>query len=316
MPPIEEIVTAVHSALSWRRFHGPVTLYADTSTARYFHDHGLADIYDSIRTSEVDGIDTSRFSPTVYFSLPKIVALRHSAAPVAILDLDFFLRGPIRPPGDREFVFAHHETLDRRIYPRFTDLTNPHNLQFPGWRDDLPACNMAFAAFGSQAHLDAYTESALAYAEDNAAPGDLHPVARVTFAEQRLVAYWADRLGLTMRPLTASTWDVGAGKWTRGEPDAMFHHTWHAKRLLDPSGRDRLRARLVQELLDRFPDAARLLAGVPELGPFLRRQSPRSATAGTVPPATPDTHPTTPHRSARQDQQPYAAETSPPTATT
>lgn len=262
----------VFSALRWNSLHGPVTLFADDHTVDYLGERGMLGIYREVRTAEIDAIDLQQYPPDLYFSLPKVVALHVSKVPVAVLDLDLFLRRPLPPVGPDEFVFAHYETPDSLSYPALAELPNPNGVDLPDWDDSLPACNMAVAAFGSQRHLDDFTDLALAYAAGNSEPAPIFEWARLTFAEQRLSAYTARRNGVTLTPLTNSIWNTRRHRWMDEEPDDVFHHTWHRKRLFTgQSMRDRYCVRLVRELLASFPQAADLLAGDPTLARYVRQ---------------------------------------------
>jgi hypothetical protein len=278
--PTEELITAVFSALTWQKLHGPVTLFADSRTIEFLDQHGVLPVYDAVRHAEVDGIDQQRFDPQLYFSLVKFVALGASRAPVAIVDLDLFPRAPLPPFCAKRFLFAHFETLGCEVYPPFADLPNPNRVELPGWTDDLPACNTALAVFTSQAHLDHFVGLAMAFMVDNNDHAPLHPGARPMFAEQRLAPYTALRHGMALTPLTNSVWDTGRAEWTQGAPEDVFHHTWHRKRYFSrQTTRDRYCAQLVGELLHEFPHADRFLERDPALARYVDSAQARTAPA-------------------------------------
>lgn len=266
----EELITMVLSALTWRRFHGPITLFADSRTVDFLGEREMLDIYHEVRTAEIDAIDPRQFSPELYFNLSKLVALRASTAPVAVIDLDLFLRRPLPRIGPNDFVFAHYELPNSAAYPPLSQLPNPNRVEFPGWQDSSLVCNTALAAFGSQRHLDDFLDLAMAYIAGNNQDAPVDHVARLLFAEQRLAPYTAHRNGVELTPLSDSAWDNRQFRWGRGEPGPAFHHTWHRKRLF-PSDRtrDRYCVRLVRELLATFPEAERLLAADPALARYL-----------------------------------------------
>ncbi|MEU7996187.1 DUF6734 family protein [Micromonospora sp. NPDC049060] len=280
LPP-EEIITIILSVKAWNRFHGPVSLFADTPTLEFLDARGLLQLYDGYYNAEIDAINHRTFPPEIYFALPKIVGLSLSSAPVAVLDLDLFLRQPLPPMSTSDFLCAHHETLDREIYPLLADLPNPAGVTFPGWHDDLPACNMALALFTRQDHLASFTDLALTYMSGNNEPADVHPVSRITFAEQRLPAYTAARHAVRVRTLADSYWDTSTSEWSDGEPVHLFHHTWHTKKHLSrPASRDKFCIRLVAELLADYPDAVKLLQADPVLARYadLAAAQPHSPT--------------------------------------
>lgn len=265
----QDLITMILAVFAWRAFHGPMVLFADARILDFLDRRGLLDMYDSVRSAEIEGIDQRRYDPDVYFSLPKLIALQAIPVPVAVLDVDLFLRAPLPEVGPRAFVFAHYESLNRHVYPMLSDLPKPAGVALPGWEDSVPACNMAIGGFGNQPHVDEFTSLALAYAADNGAELGLHPVARIAFAEQRLCAYTAARHGVTLRPVTESVWDTEVNEWTQGPPERLFHHTWHHKRYLDRQlAQDRLCVRLAGELIRAFPESADLLERDPKLAGY------------------------------------------------
>jgi hypothetical protein len=259
----QELITMIFSALAWKRFHGPIALFADTRSVEFLGERGMLRLYDAVHSAEIDSIDQQRYVPRLYFSMPKFVALAASTVPVTMLDFDLFLRRPLPPVGGQDFVFAHYETLGCEYYPPLSEMPNPNGVELEGWDDDgVPACNTAVAAFGSQPHLDDFVELAMAYMAGNDGESPVHPGARPIFAEQRLCAYTAPRNSVTMTPLTTSVWDTHRTEWTRGAPEEVFHHTWHRKQYFTrQSMRDRYCVRLVDELLRTYPEAEDLLTG-------------------------------------------------------
>jgi hypothetical protein len=255
-----ELITLIFSALAWHRHHGPIKLFADSRTCEFLDERQLLGLYDEVRTDEIDAIDHQVYAPHLYFSLPKFVALGAVPAPVAMIDFDLFLRAPLPEVSADRFVFAHFETLDCEYYPPLADLPNPNAVDFPGWRDDIVACNTAIAAFGSQPHLDDFVALSLAYMRNNDVDAPLHPGVRAIFAEQRLCSYTAARHDVTLAPVTTSVWRTDESDWTEGAPEALFHHTWHRKMYFTrQSMRDRYCRQLTAELLRTFPEAERML---------------------------------------------------------
>ncbi|MDX6739389.1 hypothetical protein [Actinocorallia sp. A-T 12471] len=265
LPP-EEIVTTVHSALAWRRHHGPIGLLTDSLGASYAKEQGIDALYDDVDAA-LDDLDAVDLDPLVYSTGAKIHAAALRRAPFAIIDTDLYLRRPLALPEGVGFVFAHWEDLDPVIYPDVADVPNHAGADLARWTFDTPAANMAISVFRDDAHRAAYAEAGMAYAVGNAGPydGDVH--VRAVFAEQRLAPAVARTLGTELRPATERFWLGGREAWDGPDHTDLWHHTWHLKAQLRTFAELRpvyLRY-LVEDLLWRFPEAEPLLLDVPAL---------------------------------------------------
>lgn len=229
---------------------------------------GLLDLYDEVRPS-LQAVDPVAVDPVIYYTGGKIVALAAEDAPVAMVDLDLFLREPL-PLGTADFLFAHWETTDSDTYPAADRL--PGAQRFIDGAPPLPerACNTAVAVFGDERHLRAFTDAALSFMDGNADPGDLPPVALPAFCEQRLVLREAARLGIRVAPVMPGMWNSRDSVWIGPSPEKYFHHTWHHKRSLANyhRHRDAYCLRLLVELALRYPGEIPRLRRIPSLAPY------------------------------------------------
>lgn len=256
--PVAEIVTAIHSVFAWRAFHGDVELYADPRAAELLSRYGLADLYSRINTACLDAIDVVAFDPFVYYTLAKVFALIDADRPIAILDMDLYLRQPIRGLGcEAEFVFSHYESVCNDVYPPLVDLPDPNHVVNPSWEESLSATNTSIAYFGSDSHRRAFARSALAFCRHNNEHLGLHRDVRPAFAEQRISHFEAVSLGVSCRPVAPTTWLLDEGRWSEGSPNRFFHHTWLRKGRMarDSQYAAAYLIRQVGALLGRFPDS-------------------------------------------------------------
>jgi hypothetical protein len=262
--PAEEIITCVHSALAWRSFHGDVELVTDELGASYFAGQGLDALYDRVDTT-LEALDELEIEPLLYFAAGKSYAASLRTAPFAILDTDLYLRRPL--DLRRGFVFAHWESVDNAIYPPVLQVPNDSGLDLSRWVFDTPATNMSISVFLDDRHRAEYAAASLSFMTGNAGASDADPIARQTFAEQRLAPAVARTLGVELRPVTGRFWIVETQDWDGPSHAPLFHHTWNQKRMLRlfPELRPAYWRYLLEDLLWRFPDSYDLLASIPAL---------------------------------------------------
>jgi len=258
--PLAELLTLVLSVRSWQEFHGPVHLYTDERGLAAVASAGLDGIYDRLCVS-LDGIDTKAIDPIVYYTGAKLVALAAETAPVAMLDLDLYLRRPV--PIGAGFTFAHWELANSAIYPP-PELV-PGALPFLDVPVPPRACNTAVAVFVDEAHRAAFVRAALSFMEHNASPADLHPTSMPAFCEQRLVLIEAIRARTPVAPVVDTMWDSQACAWVGPPPVDAFHHTWFHKRWL--ASDRKLYASYCRKLLDqlreRYPADCERVQSIP-----------------------------------------------------
>ncbi|MFF0861458.1 hypothetical protein ACFYUV_06880 [Nonomuraea sp. NPDC003560] len=265
--PVEEILTCVHGIRSWRAFHGGVELVTDTLGAKYAAEQGLDVLYDRVDTA-LDALDELDIDPLFYFAAGKSHLATLRRAPFAVIDTDLYLRSPIEGLDRGGFVFAHWESTGNAVYPPVAEVPNQGGADLSRWVFDTPAANMAISVFLNDEHRAAYAAASMEFMTGNAAPSEVDPLVRQTFAEQRLAPAVARALGIDLRPVTGRFWIVEAERWD-GPPHAgLFHHTWHHKRILrdHPELRPAYWRYLLEDLLWTFPDTYDLLMSAPGLG--------------------------------------------------
>ncbi|MBB2744186.1 UNVERIFIED_ORG: hypothetical protein FHR35_004022 [Microbispora rosea subsp. rosea] len=264
--PVEEILTCVHGAYAWRRFHGGVELVTDTLGAAYFARQGLDTLYDRIGT-ELDALDELDIDPLFYFAAGKCYTAALRPAPFAIFDTDLYLRRPLEGLDRGGFVFAHWESTGNAVYPPVAQVPNPSGADLSRCTFDTPAANMAVSVFLDDRHRAEYARTALSFMRGNAGPADSAPIVRQTFAEQRVAPAVARTFGVDLRPVTERFWIVENEEWDGPSHADRFHHTWHQKRVLRdyPELRPAYWRYLIEDLLWSFPETYDLLLSAPAL---------------------------------------------------
>ncbi len=297
--PDFELLTTVFSALAWRRLYGSaVSLYTDDAGLRFYEQEGVAELYARVDTALLREIDPRAFAPQLHFAAAKLFAVAAQRAPFVLLDTDLVLRRRVPGLARHDFVCAHWERPTPEVYGTRATLPNPNRVPLPRDAWTGRACNMAFAYFGDERHRQRFPERALAFLRDNDAPAPkgLHPAARMIFAEQRLCAVEAERLGLRVGAVYALCWDGTAGRFDGGARGAasarerifnsasdgrgwfdprgkqVFHHTWFLKgfSLGEPARRRAWCLGLLAELLEAFPEQEERLARMRTLRPLWR----------------------------------------------
>lgn len=258
-----EIVTSIHSALSWNKFHGPIDMVTDDEGAAWLEDSGLAELYRFIDVDTLASVDPKVYDPSVYPTLAKWLGPKCFDSPVAILDTDFYLKKPVVGLGHEDFIFTHLETVGNFLYPPATLIPDVNGAIDPEWDFTLPAANTSFAYFGSNLHRESFVQKALQYSRCNNEESELDYWVRPLFAEQRISIFEARRLGISYRPLIDAAWSPTERKWSRPVPDDVYHHTWGAAdRIVSDRDFDFGRSFVsfeLAELLRRFPNARRLI---------------------------------------------------------
>lgn len=266
--PAEEIVTTVHSILSWRAHHGTIHLVTDDLGRSYTEEQNLVGLYDQVDTS-LNALDSSGIDPLLYPTAGKMFAATLHTAPFAVIDTDLYIRKPLDLGGRHGFGFAHWETVDNSVYPDPSTLPSPEGVDLSDWKFDTLAANMAISLFFDDLHREEYARVAVDFMRGNSAPFDGLSMVRALFAEQRIAPAVAQARGIELRPVTRRLWKTDEGLWDGPSYAADFHHTWHQKHLLRqfPELRPAYLRYLVEDLLWRFPDTAELLLGIPALTP-------------------------------------------------
>ncbi len=290
------ILTTVLSALSWRRFHGPIWLYTDRAGADCYDRLGLIDLYRHVDDQVLAAIDPRSIDPGVYFAAGKLFVYRAAPLPFVALDTDLVLRRPLPALETTDVLFAHWEVRSRRVYPGRSSLPRPPGFVFPrAWKWSMHAMNCAILGLADETHRRSYADLAIRYMTANRLPAGVDVVAPMVFAEQRILAMESERLRVRYRPVVSARWVSRDRTWVRGDRtwslrspivESAFHHTWIMKyqELQDPAIRRRYCLALIAWLAHEYPRELDRLERIPQLGRLLSewQRAEREGVAGNV----------------------------------
>ncbi|MFV2116763.1 hypothetical protein ACFHW0_31175 [Micromonospora sp. LOL_025] len=211
------------SILSWRRYAGPIDLFADRPTMERLDRFGWLGLYDRTEILDDDGLD-DRYDRPACFALPKLLALDRYPGSM-LVDTDAYLLSPLRPPGTGS-VFAHLERGDIDFYSRLHELRNPAAVELP---DSLPLVgNTALFRAATPALAARISHTGLAFLADNptTAGRDVH--LHMTVAEQVIATHLTTLAAEPVVNLFEAVWSMRSRTWLPGPP--RFGHLWNLKR--------------------------------------------------------------------------------------
>lgn len=211
------------SVLSWRRYAGPITLYADPPTLEWLDRLGWRDCYDQTETLDDRELDR-HYDRVACFALPKLLAL--DRYPDAVLvDTDAYLQSRLRPPATGS-IFAHLERGGGDFYSRLRELRNPAGVELPDTPSTIGNTSLFRAASPDLARR--ISHAGLSFLADNPrTPGrDVH--LHMTVAEQVLATHLTTVAGQPVVNLFDALWCARTLRWLTDPPH--FGHLWNLKR--------------------------------------------------------------------------------------
>ena len=113
--PDFEQLTAILSALEWKRHSGRVRMLTDSAGAAYFRDIGLSAFWEEIE-SVLDDL-AHRADPYAFWAAGKLWALGSIPVPCVMLDTDLIVWENVISRLTDDAVAAHPEPLSPRTYP-------------------------------------------------------------------------------------------------------------------------------------------------------------------------------------------------------
>ena len=265
--PDFELLTAILSALHWRRHNGSIRMITDERGAAYFRQLGLEGVWDEIDT----GLDEigPEVDPFLFWAAGKLYALQRMEAPCVMLDTDLIIwEDPaLQDPGiwEREIVAAHAETLNPLVYPDPSSFRLSGEYQYPAdWDFTVDAANTAFLYLRDPAFRDRYVAQALRFFRNLIPNEQTDPVNAMCFAEQRILPMCAKAAGKPVSYLLRAE---------ALEEQTIATHIWGYKNAMRMSEEAHLGFCLqcVRRILKDFPEAERFLRGREDLRGYLDR---------------------------------------------
>lgn len=241
-----ELLTAQLSALSWRKYNGPVYLMTDVWGAAYFREHQLDKAYNGI----LPVLDCRNFgiSPKKYWAAGKIQALTRMKAPCVLLDMDMIVWRPLDLNGC-SLAVSHSEHIIRQFYPEFSFFAMGRDYNFPKeWDESTEPLNTSLLYIKEDWFREYYTEESIRFMQyERNTPDD--GVRCMVFAEQRILGMCAAAMGITPRRFLDYDNPM--------EKQSLMTHIWSAKRILHKSSEIAARYRELAEekiaCLSRMP---------------------------------------------------------------
>lgn len=216
-----ELLTAQVSALTWRRYNGPIYLVTDKHGERYFYEKRVNNVYNGVLPI-LDALNYG-IDPKKYWAAGKLQALIKLDAPCAIIDLDLILWKPLNFFG-YELVVAHNEHINERVYPNFDFFIMSKKYIFPlEWDKKVEPLNTAFMYFAGNSFKKYYADESIRFMRyERETPDDGSRC--MVFAEQRILGMCAAARGI--KPKLLLDYD------TLSERQDIITHIWSAKNIL------------------------------------------------------------------------------------
>lgn len=247
-----DLLTTALSALTWKRYNGPIDLHCDEIALAYYKKLSLTALWDQIYPLPLDaGLDANCF-----WAAGKLLALRQTDTPCVMLDTDFIVWQPIETMlHDLPLAVIHREPLDSGIYPDPHSLCATQPFDLSGFDLTEPAANTAFAWFADMDFKNLYCDTALDFMRNALPNGDR--LTYMVFAEQRLLPMLAAQKNIPLAALSDLESLFFSGQ-------NLFTHTWGYKQLLRSDSEARLRfcSRCAKRIQRDFPEAVSVLAGI------------------------------------------------------
>jgi hypothetical protein len=191
---IELVTFNLLSALSWKRFHGPIHLYCNKTYLETLKKWGVDCVYDYINVdlleNKPDGIDYNQ-----YWAFSKIITIRNlieKEKSFTLIDNDLWLRKPLSFSEDHDVMMYHEEEFDinfeKNIYVDFDYMIDDNLKDFKLDKNTLPT-NAALLHVKSPNVLIEWVDSCFETAKYNfgKTQSNEHTSTKMCFVEQRLL---------------------------------------------------------------------------------------------------------------------------------
>lgn len=224
-----EFLTAVLSALCWRRF-GEIIMITDNT--KYFEK--LPGIWNNIY--ELDEVNVNS---RVFWAAGKLFAMRKLTPPFCMVDTDLIVW---KKPEFKKPLAAIHEEEIGDIYLEYGDFFRR------GYSRTIKPINGAFTYINDEKFLKLYTDEAIGFMQ--ACDEEEDTLCPMIFAEQRMFSMCAEKLRVPVQILSdleSLEHDGGGGRYT---------HLWGYKRRLneDEAERHAFEERLLSRIKRDFPE--------------------------------------------------------------
>lgn len=246
-----EILTMMLSALMWRKNNGDMKLFADPTAAEYIKKLGIEHIWNlGIQEIQVPECISER----VFWAAGKLYALKQMDTPAVMIDMDLIIWKDIRNVlSETEICCIHRERLFPDIYPEqfFFHMNERYrfNPEFD-WKV-LPA-NTCMLYLADSEFKEYYTNCSIEFMENCVETEE--NLCHMVFAEQRLIAMCAEKMGRNISSFFPGSMDIGR--------QDIFTHLWGYKNILKFNYKERtaFNQKMCGRILKDFPEEAETLA--------------------------------------------------------
>lgn len=112
--PDYQIFYTILSAMRWKEFNGPITLYTDSIGLSFYKQLGLIELYDEINIDFLNNLEP--VDPALFWTSGKIQALQNEKEPFVFLDQDFIVRDIIPESFYSKDIGIGHWEIPRGHY--------------------------------------------------------------------------------------------------------------------------------------------------------------------------------------------------------
>ncbi len=196
-----ELLVMALSALKWRQLNGSIVMITDSAGAEYFKSQNLSFIWDKPISTDLDNMP-SHIEPSLFWASGKLFALDRMECPCVMLDTDIIVWESVLDRLKDEIVVTHEEELIERTYPDVSNFGLNPNYKIPEeWDFSLFATNTAFLYIPDINFRSTYINAAFEFMFATTDKGNIDPVPRMCFAEQRILPMLAKQHGKIIDPM-------------------------------------------------------------------------------------------------------------------
>lgn len=251
-----DILTTILSALKWREMNGEIKMVTDDVGYEFYASRNMLDVWDSV-TKELSDMPDS-IDPNMFWAAGKLYALKSQDVPIASIDTDFIVWDRLAFDNFGELTVIHREEITQNVYPDIGHFKMRRGYIFDpdlDWR--VRPVNAAFYVMKNAELKSEYVKAAEEFM-DHAERGD--NLTYMVFAEQRLLAMTAQRMGIEIKELSTPERLFKDG-------ERYFTHTWGMKQQMRemPNLRHDFCSRCIRRILKDFPEYEEMLKNIPEL---------------------------------------------------
>lgn len=248
-----DVLSTILSALLWRKFNGPITLYTDATGLEYYKRMEMTSLWNGgINTDTLDDIPTN-IPADIFWAAGKIYALQNASFPLVIMDTDLLVwQSLTHLVGDNSIMAFHPETLGISCYLPLDLLKKPQGyVPDPKWDWNQDPVNTAITYYsGDEKSLNfvgQYSQSASKFMKGNT-ERPMEMISQMVFAEQRIYAMCAKKVIGKVPTFLAY----------ESEEDKPFTHIWGNKALArdNADAHKQLCTELVNIIKTHFGDIA------------------------------------------------------------